>query len=507
MKYGKSINILGSSLAVTCLEAFCVQRNCGLCQQPASFTPHLRHFFSCEVPAASIFHSMQPSGMNFFDSLAEKIGDNQYEEWKTRVLDAKEEIAAFVASRRPGRGAEVLDWIQGSFNFCLRITYSDETPDAIIRFPGPGHTTFRDEKIENEVQVIQFLQENTTIPVPRLISWGLTEDSPQHLGPFMISDFVEGVDLSDILKDPGNKKNHYLNPQVDDETLDNVFSQLADITLQLYKFNFDHIGAISKASSTGSWAVTRRPLTYSMNELATTAFYPVDKFPKGPFASASEYFRNLVSEHKTHLWTQRNLCRSQVEARDRYIARHLFAKSVDRYCVNDQGPFKIFCDDFRPQNILVDPTTLRIKAVLDLEFTNSMPSQFSSDPPWWLVLAGPDSYIIRGRTIEDFVEAYKPRLEQFLQAMERVEKAREGSDDGKRLSVLMRESWAEKRFWFDYAARKPFDEEVLFDRCMKEGSAGIESLDEEARVGLEPFVEMKMDQLQAYDDECAKTLD
>ncbi|KAF1847815.1 phosphotransferase enzyme family protein-like protein [Cucurbitaria berberidis CBS 394.84] len=444
--------------------------------------------------------------MTLFDELAEKIGDDQWEAWKARVLDAKEEIAAFVASRRPGHGAEVLDWFQGSFNFCLQIMYNDGTPDALIRFPGPGHTTFRDEKIENEVQVIQFLQENTTIPVPRLISWGRTEDSPQHFGPFIISDFVEGVALSDILRDPADRKRIWLNPQSDGEILDNVFSQIADIVLQLYRFDFDHIGAISKDSSTGTWSVTRRPLTYSMNELATTALYPVDKFPTAPFASAREYFESLLSEQKTHLWTQRNLCGSPVEAKDRYISRHLFAQLVDRHCINDHGPFKLFCDDFRPQNILVDPTTLRIKAVLDLEFTNAMPSQYASEPPWWLLLVGPDSYVFRGRTIEEFVEAYEPRFEQFLQAMERAEKAREGLDGEKTLSCLMRESWASKRFWFNYATRKPFDVEVFYDGCLKEGSAGVELLDEEARAGLEPFVEMKMKQLKAYDNECANSL-
>jgi hypothetical protein len=321
----------------------------------------------------------------------------------------------------------------------------------------------------------------------------------------MISEFVEGVHLSDILRDPANTKQLYLNPQIDGDTLDTVFSQIADLMLQLYEFNFDHIGAISKDLS-GSWSVTGRPLTYSMNELATTAFYPVDTFPTTPFQSASEYFRCLVSEQKTHLWTQRNLCGSPIEAHDRYVSRYLFAQSVDKYCLNDHGPFKLFCDDFRPQNILVDPITLRIKAVLDLEFTNAMPSQYASEPHWWLLLAGPDSYLLRRRTMTEFIEAYEPRLEQFLRAMERVETARPNLDSEKPLSSLMRESWATKRFWFNYAARKPFDVEVLFDSCLNEGNAGVESLDEEARAGLESFVGMKMEQLKAYDEECAESL-
>lgn len=71
------------------------------------------------------------------------------------VLDAKKEIAVFVASRRPGRGAEVLDWFQGCFNFCLQIVYKKwklrcHNPDPkpmthdALRWedlePGPGHS-------------------------------------------------------------------------------------------------------------------------------------------------------------------------------------------------------------------------------------------------------------------------------------------------------------------------------------------------------------------------------
>lgn len=445
--------------------------------------------------------------MTLFDELAEKLGDDQWDEWKAKVLEAREEIAAFVASRHPGSGAEVLDWFQGSFNFCLQIMYNDGTPDVMIRFPGPGHTTFRDEKIRNEVQVVHFLQENTSIPVPRLISWGLTEDSPKQLGPFMISEFVDGVHLSDILKDPTDPKRLHLDPAIDKNTLENVHAQIANIMLQLYSFDFDRIGAISKGTASSPWSVTGRPLTYTMNELATTAFFPVDKFPSTTFVSSREYFQYLMDEHKTHLWTQRNLCGSPSEARDRYISRLLYAQSLDRHCVNDSGPFKLFCDDFRPQNVLVDPDTFCIKAVLDLEFTNAMPSQFASEPPWWLLLVGPDSYLLRDRTIEDWVEAYEPQLEQFLQVMERTEQASESSvRHTPPLSRLMRESWTTKRFWFDYAARKPFDVEAFFDSRLKENGAGLESLDQAAQEGLEPFVEMKIQQLRAYDAECSERL-
>ncbi|KFY95481.1 hypothetical protein V500_02760 [Pseudogymnoascus sp. VKM F-4518 (FW-2643)] len=105
--------------------------------------------------------------------------------------------------------------------------------------------------------------------------------------------------------------------------------------------------------------------------------------------------------------------------------------------IDDCGPFKLFCD-FPPQNILVDPKTHRITAVLDLELANAMPSQYSSEPPWWLLLAGPDSYLLRGHTMEEFMAAYEPDLEQFLQAMQRAERAREMLQLEKPLSSLTR---------------------------------------------------------------------
>jgi hypothetical protein len=64
-----------------------------------------------------------------------------------------------------------------------------------------------------------------------LFSWGLTKDSPQQFGPFMISDFVGGVHLSKLLKDPEDAKRLYLNLHIDGRTLDKVYFQIADIML------------------------------------------------------------------------------------------------------------------------------------------------------------------------------------------------------------------------------------------------------------------------------------
>ncbi|CAG7558096.1 unnamed protein product [Fusarium equiseti] len=97
-------------------------------------------------------------------------------------------------------------------------------------------------------------------------------------------------------------------------------------------------------------------------------------------------------------------------------------------------------------------------------------------------------------------------MEQFLRALALAED--ESSPEGQqldqpRLSTRMRDSWESGRFWFDYAARKSFDLDVVYWAVLHDGLSGVELLDAEARKGMGPFIEKKMEQLEAYKEECA----
>ncbi|KAI8648752.1 APH domain-containing protein [Fusarium keratoplasticum] len=185
-----------------------------------------------------------------------------------------------------------------------------------------------------------------------------------------------------------------------------------------------------------------------MNELATVAGYPDDLFPTSAFDHASDYLKSVVHEHLAHLRTQRNLADDSEIARARFIARHRFVQLIPKYYIGDAGPFIPFCDDLRPSNMLVHPETFRITAVLNFEFTNAMPAQFTYDPPWWLLLSGPEVWLDRG-SMEEFRDRYEPRMEQFLQALELVEDMPVPGGQQltePRLSARMRESWRSGRF-------------------------------------------------------------
>jgi hypothetical protein len=240
-----------------------------------------------------------------------------------------------------------------------------------------------------------------------------------------------------------------------------------------------------------------------MNELATVAGYLDDLFPTSTFDRASDYLKSVAHEHLAHLWTQRNVADDPEIAQARFIARHRFVQLVSKYCIEDTGPFIPFCDDLRPSNMLVHPETLQITAVLDFEFTNAMPAEFTYDPPWWLLLSGPEVWLDRG-SMEEFRNLYEPRMEQFLRVLELAEGMSVPGDQQltePRLSTRMRDSWKSGRFWFDYAARKSFELDAIYCAALHDESTCIESLDQ-VRAEMEPFIEKKMGQLKAYKEEC-----
>ncbi|KAL2864410.1 uncharacterized protein BJX67DRAFT_361561 [Aspergillus lucknowensis] len=192
--------------------------------------------------------------------------------------------------------------------------------------------------------------------------------------------------------------------------------------------------------------------------------------------------------------------------------RHIFlvgtAIQIERLGPGIQrSVFKVFCDDMQPANMLIDPNTLRITSVLDFEFTNSMPAQFICDPPWWLLLRGPDVWIDRNSK-DEFLAQYVPLMEQFLQAPERVEEKSTADggrelENGQRLSARMRDSWKTGRFWFNYAARMCLDMDDIYWHALHDPADGdgFGLLDEETRAELESLVLIKMEQRKEYEDE------
>jgi hypothetical protein len=67
---------------------------------------------------------------------------------------------------------------------------------------------------------------------------------------------------------------------------------------------------------------------------------------------------------------------------NRYVVQHCFSKLIPTYSIVDNTrPFRVFCNNLQPLNMLVNLKTIRITALLDFEFTNVMPAQFAYNLP------------------------------------------------------------------------------------------------------------------------------
>lgn len=140
---------------------------------------------------------------------------------------------------------------------------------------------------------------------------------------------------------------------------------------------------------------------------------------------------------------------------------------------------------------------------------HSMPAQFIYDPPWWLLLRGPDVWLDRNGG-DEFLAQYVPRMEKFLSALERVEEksalaGHRGLEREPSLSARMRDSWKTGRFWFNYAARTCLDMDDICWYALHDpvDGDGFDLLDEGTRAELEPLALKKMEQRKEYEEEWA----
>lgn len=262
-----------------------------------------------------------------------------------------------------------------------------------------------------------------------------------------------------------------------------------------------------------------------MNSLVEFTGIAPTLLPSQQYSTTDEWYSALADMHFAQLTFQRNdTVLDEDDARDNYMARQLFRRLASKgqlssgFEVGDvpevRPVFRLYSEDLCPSNVLIDKS-LRVVGVIEWEFAYAAPPQFSFDPPWWLLLKSLE-YWPGGYT--PWMEAYKPRLETFLRALQGEErKMRTGSgiaesmvtlspsnDWNIPLSQQMRESWEKQRWMINYAARNSWAFDFVFWRYLDERYFGPnENGDYHARLSLltqqeleamETLVEIKMKQ-------------
>ncbi|KAN0098887.1 hypothetical protein V8E51_014550 [Hyaloscypha variabilis] len=469
-----------------------------------------------------------------FDNVAWDKHDDAEEESQMRLRrkDICRQVEGLVRQKRGKSATLVSPLVIGGLNIHYRIHLEGEGPssDLMVRLPWPHAAYFPGEKVVYEAATSEYLRLNTHIPTAQVLHYG--RDS--NVGPFLILRRIEHQgDMTDALAVPDLDPNltPVLNLELPESKLRSLWGKIAWCFLEIVKPTFSRIGSLVEVD--GSFYVGGRPLTQNMSSMTQLAHIPPSILPleNETYAKADEWYLALANMHLAQLIFQHNdLVSSEDDCRNKYVARQIFrrlakqgrlstfgfiqddwsasVKTMHPRCPapDSSGPFRLWCDDFRPANVLLGPND-DVAAVIDWEFTYTAPTQFILDPPWWLLFETPEMW---PSGIEEWSKAYEPQLKIWLEAMEEKEKG-VSFLDALPLSAYMQESWRMGRFWLNYAARKSWAFDAVFWTYLDERFFGerdgevlcndlwktrLHLLSEEERQAMESFVQRKMDESQ-----------
>lgn len=157
----------------------------------------------------------------------------------------------------------------GAFNAGVKMVFSDGAA-WMIRFPRVGMVcdNYTDEKVAMEVTALNLIRNKTTIPVPRVQAWGVAASNSLGLGPFIMMDFINGVSLSDLLKNPNAERpTRLMREDISDNDIENIYRQLANYLLQLFKLDFDRICSLPWPGVEAQSDTPARPLTFKAHSI------------------------------------------------------------------------------------------------------------------------------------------------------------------------------------------------------------------------------------------------
>lgn len=241
----------------------------------------------------------------------------------------------------------------------------------------------------------RYLSEKTTIPIPRLHGYSIHVDNILGL-PFMLLEYIEGdtlfgIKISELEL---SKKEH-------------LYSQLADVYIQLHRQQFDWVGALTLDENDKDWVFAHnRPLTVDINEQEVSGrdicrYLP----PERTFGSTIDYVYMLTKVISNDFYRCPDSVLDKEDARF-YLYGNFSSLAVLMEWVDpdlNHGPFVLMHGDLRPPNIVIDKD-FNIVSILDWEFSHTIPIQMFV-PPYWL-------------TNEDVLEISRSAISSLLYKIE-----------------------------------------------------------------------------------------
>jgi hypothetical protein len=244
----------------------------------------------------------------------------------------------------------------GTFNVIIPLVF-ENGEKWIARIPRPGRM-FKDPNpdflgrfMHSLVVTTAVVRERTSIPVPEIHGWSPRDDNIAGC-PYMFMDFVEGVSLGDCFQD--------LSP----EKTTSIIYEWAMYTWELTRLTFPAIGCLGLKQDTKRLVVQEFISAGSLGQGRDENLNG-----RGPYTSVADYLFGISNLKK--------MVPLDGSSYDRF-SFSTYIETLIPFALKPQwndGPFCLAHDDFNVQNILINPETGRITAVLDWDYAAVKPIQ------------------------------------------------------------------------------------------------------------------------------------
>ncbi|WEW56652.1 hypothetical protein PRK78_002100 [Emydomyces testavorans] len=243
----------------------------------------------------------------------------------------------------------------------------------MVRIPLLPRLAFPEEKMRSEIATMKYVAEKTTIPIPRLYGYSISRNNILGL-PFMLVEYIEGNTLY-----PTNLRT------MDRDKRKHLHAQIGDVYIQLYRQQFDRIGALTLDKNDEHWVfASNRPLTVDVNEQEVSGLEICNYLPPNrTFHSTIDYIYMVTKLISNDFHRGRDCIVNEDDARW-YLYSIYASQSILMEWVNpkyNQGPFVLMHGDLRPPNIIIDDD-FNIVSILDWEWSHTVPVQLFVPPSW-----------------------------------------------------------------------------------------------------------------------------
>ena len=319
-------------------------------------------------------------------------------------------IRAILARELPQfADAEIQYFAKGTFNRLYSLTHPTWDKDYIFRVSIPVDPFY---KTESEMATMEYLRRHTTLPIPRVIAFSSSDDN--ELGyEWVLMEMMPGEPLRKLW------------PTMPDAARVAFFAELARHTKQLVSMRFTKLGNLYFAdvadrvlSPRPPSSLVKTPGDSHLTGVVDKDIGPGDNFVLGRIVSQEFFFDKRVyyPGSRGPFTTSRELIDMRLDLLARRLQHLAPIEGRPWYCENDRelhrnkplvdaifsqfasliphlvpptnGPEDIgilWHDDLSEHNLLLDPVTYKLTAVVDWESVSVIPAYETQDArPAWL---------------------------------------------------------------------------------------------------------------------------